>query len=196
MKEKETMDDVLNDNTIVELYWERDERAIQETDKKYGKYLYAISYNILRNNLDSEECINDTYLSTWNRIPPTRPTMLQRFLSKITRDISVDKYRKTRAMHRVPSELTASLDELEECIEGTLIEQEIQMVSKISGILNVYLRGLSHRSRFIFICRYYYADPVQFIAKMLDLSVQTVYRELAKMRSELRKALAKEGIVI
>ncbi len=186
----------LSDERIVDLYWERDEDAIKATDEKYGKYLFAISYNILRDRLDCEECMNDTYLTTWNKIPPAKPNFLQRFLSKITRNISVDKYRADRAQKRIPSELTVSLEEIEECIEGIALENETEAVSKISEVLNAYLRALSSRERFIFVCRYYYADPVLTIAKLLEISDKTVYRELARMREELRGALSKEGIVI
>ncbi len=196
MSEKEIHAESLPDDRIVDMYWERDERAIKETDQKYGRYLYAISYNILQDHLDSEECINDTYLTTWNKIPPTRPNVLQRFLSKITRDISVDRYRENHARKHVPSELIVSLDELEECIDGMTSAEENEAVAQISRVLNVYLHGLSERDRFIFVCRYYYADSVQYIAKMLEISDKTVYRELSKMRRELREALAKEGIII
>ncbi len=196
MSEKEMDVQDLADNTIVDMYWARDERAIKETDHKYGRYLYAISFNILQDRLDSEECINDTYLTAWNKIPPTRPNVLQRFLSKITRDISTDKYRTIHAQKRVPSELMVSLDELEECIDGTISKDEDELVTQISKVLNGFIGGLSERDRFIFICRYYYADSVQYISKMLEISDKTVYRELARLRQELRHALAKEGIVI
>ncbi len=186
----------LPDNRIIDLYWERDEDAIKATDEKYGKYLFTISYNILKDRLDSEECMNDTYLAAWGKIPPARPSVLQRFLSKITRNISVNRYIRKHAQKRIPSELTVSLEELEECIEGIVIENEDEAVTKVSEILNTYLFGLSERDRFIFVCRYYYADPISGIAKILNISDKTVYRELSKMREELRKALAKEGIVI
>ncbi len=186
----------LPDDRIIDLYWERDEDAIKATDEKYGKYLFAISYNILKDRLDGEECMNDTYLATWNRIPPARPSLLQRFLSKIMRNISVNKYKQKNAQKRIPSELTVSLEEMAECIEGIVIDNEDEAVTKVSEVINAYLLTLSERNRFIFVCRYYYADPVSAIAKMLDISDKTVYRELSKMREELRRALAKEGIVI
>ncbi len=186
----------LPDDRIIDLYWERDEDAIKATDEKYGKYLFAISYNILKDRLDSEECMNDTYLATWERIPPARPSLLQRFLSKITRNISVNRYKRKHAQKRVPSELTVSLEELAECIEGIVIDSEDEAVTKVSEVINSYLLLLSERDRFIFVCRYYYADPVVNIAKMLNISDKTVYRELSNMRTGLRQALAKEGIVV
>ncbi len=186
----------LPDERIIDLYWERDEDAIKATDEKYGKYLFAISYNILKSRLDGEECMNDTYLATWERIPPARPSLLQRFLSKIMRNISINKYKHAHAQKRIPSELTASLEELEECIAGIAIENEDEAVTQVSRVLNAYLHSVPERERFLFVCRYYYADPVDTIAKMLEISDKSVYRTLSKMREELRQALAKEGIVV
>ncbi len=186
----------LPDDRIIDLYWERDEDAIRATDEKYGNFLYAIAYNILKSRLDSEECMNDTYLATWNRIPPARPSALQRFLSKITRNISVSKYRSIHAQKRVPSELTVSLEELEECIAGFTNEDENESMTKIGKVLDNYLFGLSERDRFIFVCRYYYADPVANISKMLDISEKTVYRDLSRIREGLRESLLEEGIVV
>ncbi len=163
---------------------------------KYVVYLYTISYNILHNRLDCEECINDTYLATWNRIPPARPNALQRFLSKITRDISVDRYRKMHTLRQIPSELTVSIDELEGSMDGTIPADESEAVTLIGGILNAYLHGLTERERFMFVCRYYYADAVPFIAEMLGISDKTVYRELSKIREGLREALAREGVLL
>ncbi len=186
----------LSDDRIVDLYWERDEDAIKATDEKYGKFLFAISYNILKDRLDSEECMNDTYLATWNRIPPARPSVLQRFLSKITRNISVSKYRSIHAQKRVPSELTVSLEELEECVAGFAIANEDESMTKIGKVLDDFLSDLSMRDRFIFVCRYYYADPVANISKMLDISEKTVYRDLSRIREGLRQALLEEGIAV
>ncbi len=195
-KETKSPREHLPDDRIIDLYWERDEDAIQATDEKYGKYLFALSFNILKNRQDSEECLNDTYLATWERIPPARPSLLQRFLSKIMRNISINKYKHEHAQKRIPSELTVSLEELRECIEGVAIVNEEEAVTKVSEVINAYLITLSERDRFIFVCRYYYADPVSNIAKMLDISDKTIYRELSKMREGLRVSLAKEGIVI
>ncbi len=186
----------VSDERILDLYWERDEDAIKATDEKYGKYLLAIACNILRDKSDGEECVNDTYLTTWNKIPPARPHLLQRFLSKITRNISVDRYRHKHALKRVPSELTVSLEELEECVEDISIENEKEAAAKIVAVLDAYLWACSERERFIFVCRYYYADPVSNIAKMLTISDKTVYRELSSMREGLRTALLKEGITV
>jgi len=195
-KQNEVKDNVLSDDAIIDMYWERNESAITATDQKYGEYLYAISYNILRDRLDSEECLNDTYLTTWNKIPPSRPKIFQGFLSKITRDISVDRYRKTRAERRIPSELIVSLDELGDCIACPDSIDVTNAVTEISRVLNTYLKNLPERDRFIFVCRYYYADSAAYIGKMLGVSDKTVYRELSRVRNGLRKYLKEEGIDI
>jgi len=131
---------IMNDNDIIDLYWKRDERAITETDNKYHSYLYRVAKNILQNNQDCEESLNDTYFITWNKIPPSKPTVFQTFLSKITRDVSIDKYRKSTADKRIPSELTASLDELDDTMAFEASAEESFIVSQLSAILNSYLR--------------------------------------------------------
>jgi RNA polymerase sigma-70 factor (ECF subfamily) len=187
---------VLPDEKIVQMYWDRNEKAIEATDSKYGKYLYTIAYNIVHDTLDSEECVNDTYLGTWNRIPPTRPNAFQMFLSKITRNIAVDKFRKKTALIRVPSELTVSLEELDDCLSYDMSAERMSEMSEIVRILNEFLESLDDRDAFMFICRYYYSDDVSSIAKMVELSKTSVYRELGRMREELRERLEKGGISV
>lgn len=186
----------LADTEIVELYWSRNERVITETSQKYGKYLYTIAYNILYNRLDCEECVNDTYLGTWNRIPPTRPTHFQGFISKITRDLAVDRYRQNTADKRIPSEMTVALEELNQCLsDGPSLEEDMVLQEMVRA-LNDYVRGLSPRGEFEFICRYYYADCVKDIADMLGISRNTVTRDLSELRESLRAFLEKEGFSI
>ncbi len=184
---------VLTDEEIIALYWDRNEQAIKETDVKYGRYLYTISYNILHDDMDSEECLNDTYLGTWNSIPPKRPNVFQVFLSKIARNFALQKFRKQSAAKRIPSELVLSLNELDECIGGGNTVEEEYMIRTVSAALNKFLRSLSNRDSFIFVCRYYYADSVANIAGMLGASDNTVYRRLRSMRAELKAELEKEG---
>ena len=191
-KEKQS-EKTLPDEAIIELYWQRNEQAIAETDHKYGKYLFTIAYNIVHDRLDCEECVNDTYLGTWNRIPPQRPNVFQVFLSRIMRNIAIDKFRKNTAKKQVPSEMLVSLDELDDCLPTVTVEEQ-QHITEISRVLNTFLRELNARSEFIFICRYYYSDSVVKIAKMLGLSDKTVYRELSQIRKQLKERLAQEGL--
>ena len=183
----------LPDEKIIELYWDRDERAITETDRKYGRYLYAIAYNIIHDHPDCEECLNDTYLGTWNKIPPARPTVFQSFLSKIMRNIAIDRFRKNTAQKRIPSEMTVSLSELDECIAYDSDIEEDRLVRELAVMLNDFLSGLPKRRQFIFVCRYYYADSVAKIAQMLGLSEKTIRRDLALMKKDLKAFLEKGG---
>ena len=193
-KETEEKDkSILSDEAIVELYWERNERAINETDKKYKRYLYTIAYNILHDNLDCEECLNDTYLGTWNAIPPEKPSILQIFLSKIMRNTAVIRYKKNTAAKRIPSEMTVSLDELDSTLPLSPSAEEEYFIKQLSKILSQYLRSLPERSAFIFICRYYCSDKVSDIADMLHISESTVFRELVSIRKGLKERMEKEG---
>lgn len=195
-QKRQDSDRIILDEAIVSMYWQRDEKAIEITDSKYGKYLYTIAQNILENRLDSEECLNDTYLGVWNTIPPKRPTMFQAFLSKITRNIALSRIRKATAAKRIPSELYVSLNELDECICFEEGEDKKYLVNRLSHLLNNYLNTLSDRQLFIFVCRYYYSDPVARIADMLKLSKNTVFRDLADIRAGLKEYLEKEGYTV
>lgn len=184
----------LSDESIIDLYWERNEKAISETDRKYGRYLYVIAYNIVHDRLDCEECLNDTYLGTWNSIPPHRPNVFQVFLSRIMRNIAVDKLRESSAKKRVPSEMIVSLDELDDCLASMDGEEE-GLLQDLSRALNSFLKTLNDREQFVFVCRYYYGDKISSIAHMLQLGEATVYRELAAIRTNLKDFMEKEGIV-
>ena len=190
---EQNADHVLSDDEIVELYWQRQEKAIHATDKKYGKYLYTVASNILRDGQDSEESLNDTYLGAWNAMPPNRPNRLHVFLSKITRNISLGRVRKRTAEKRIPPELILSLEELDDGMCFEVGEDEKYLIRQLGYILNGYLASLSDRRTFIFVCRYYYGDSVESIAKMLGLSVNTISRELSTIRRGLKEILAKEG---
>ena len=184
----------LPDEEIVELYWNRDEKAITATDDKYRQFLFTIAYNIVHDNLDCEECLNDTYLGTWNRIPPTRPNVFQAFLSRIMRNIAVNRYKHNTAAKRVPSELTVSLEELEHCMRSDLTVEEEVAIKRLGDALNDYLCALPERDRLVFMCRYYYADKVIEIADMLGISRNTVTKYLDNIREGLKEHLIEEGI--
>lgn len=184
----------LTDEQIIDLYWKRDENAIKQTDRKYGKYLYVIAYNIVHDRLDCEECLNDTYLGTWNRIPPQRPSVFQVFLSRIMRNIAIDKFRHNRATKRVPSEMLVSLEELDDCMPSAPSTEDDLANDRLAKLLNDFVQALDDRKQFIFVCRYYYADKVSSIAHMLQVGEATVFRELAEIRKNLKNYLEKEGI--
>lgn len=184
----------LSDEDIIELYWKRNEDAIKETDKKYGKYLFTIAYNIIHNHQDSEECLNDTYLGTWERIPPARPTVFQVFLSRIMRNIAINRQKRNVAGKRIPQGMILPLEELEESVQTDMSVEDEIAVRALAAVLNRFLSKLSERDEFIFVCRYYYCDPVKHIAAMLQIGEATVFRSLAKMKESLKELLEKEGI--
>ena len=194
MEQNNNPEQCLTDGAIIDLYWKRDEQAIRETDKKYGSYLYVIAYNIIHNHMDSEECVNDTYLGTWNRIPPTRPHVFQVFLTKIMRNIAVDRYRQKYAAKRIPSEMTLSLEDIGDALPSADSTEGDVLVDQVADILNTSLRMLPDKIQFAFVCRYYYADRVANIATMLGVSENTVYRYLNEAKNGLKKELERGGI--
>ena len=191
--QKHTGERVLPDEAIVEMYWARNEQAIEETDLKYRRFLYSIAQNILHDRMDCEECLNDTYLGAWNSIPPSRPKLLGAFVGRIARNLSLKKYRDARADKRIPSELTVSLDEIGDCFGPSASAAEERELVQISEILNTYVKSLSDRQEFVFVCRYYCSDSVSRIAKMLSISESTVFRDLGEIREGLKKQLKEAG---
>ncbi len=179
------------DESIVEMYWRRDEDAIAVTDGRYGRYLYKLAYNILKEEDDSRSALDDTYLGAWNSIPPSRPTELLLYLCKIARRAAIDIFRRSNAKKRVRSELLTSLDELSECI-GTDADGE-QSASELRELLSSYLASLDPRRRQMFVCRYYYSDTVEDIARALSVGPSYVYRELSALRRTLGDYLAERG---
>lgn len=142
----------MEDREIVNLYWERNSNAIKETASKYGGYCKAIAKNILGNNEDAEECVNDTYLNTWNSIPPNRPNVLSTYLGKITRNLSFDRFRQRHADKRGGGEIELVLDELGECVSGAdSVEQKVEKKELIRAI-NSFLDTLSQEKCNIFLC--------------------------------------------
>lgn len=184
---------VLEDGEIVELYWRRDEQAIRETDRKYKQFLLTVAYNILRDGRDCEECLNDTYLGAWNAIPPARPTALQAFLATIMRRTAIDRYKTQKRQKRVDSELTVSLSEVEELIadgEGLYAEAEAR---ELGRVISAFIRSLPRRRMYVFMSRYYMAQPVREIARLLGCSEATVHKEIAAIKRGLKEKLEKEG---
>ena len=186
----------MNDKDIIQLYLNRDQRALSATAKKYGKYCTSIAKNILGNNEDAEECVNDTYLSTWNSIPPTIPTILSAFLGKITRNLAFNKYKHNHVMKRGNGEIAVVLDELAECVSGVDdVEQEIDRRELVATI-NSFLETLPPKKRNIFICRYWYSDSVSSIARRYEMTESNVSVTLNRLRSKLKEYLSERGLCI
>lgn len=187
---------MMEDSQIIELYWQRNESAISETKNKYGNYCYSIAHRILHNIEDSEECVNDTYLGAWNAIPPYYPEVLSTFLGKITRQLSLKKWRKRTAEKRGGGEITYSLDELEECIPAVNNVEEWIDTKELTCIINDFLTTLSKDERRAFICRYWYFDSISDISLRLGFGQSKVKMMLKRTREKLLVRLKKEDIKI
>lgn len=186
----------MKDREIIDLYWERKETAISATAEKYGKYCHSISYNILHNHEDAEECVNDTYLGAWKSIPPQRPECLSAYLGKITRNFSLNYFKQYTAEKRGGGQTEAVLSELEDCIPAeTDVEQAIDEMILVKSI-NRFLREQPEQKRNIFIRRYWYLCPIRDIAENYGMSESKVASLLFRMRNKLKTHLEKEGITL
>lgn len=186
----------LRDEEIVELYWRRNEQAIRETDIKYKTFLLSVANNIVKDMRDSEECLNDTYIGAWNAMPPARPVLLKSFLTTIMRRVAINRFHANHRQKRITSEYAVSLSELEDFItnnESTETELEAKELAKA---ISNYVRSLSDRQMYIFVSRYYIADPISKISGELGCSVSTVKREITAIKNGLKKHLESEGYVL
>ena len=183
----------MDDNRIVELYWQRDEAALTATEERYGARLLAVARRILADPQESEEAVNDTYLKAWNSIPPNRPASLGAFLVRITRGLSVDRYRRRAAAKRAASPYTLSLEELAECVSaGNTTEQAVDL-TLLAASISDFLRQQTPTARQAFVCRYFFADSLREIAARQNVTVSQVKSMLHRTRQSLRTYLQKEG---
>ena len=183
----------MTDEKIVQLYWDRDESAVAETQTKYGRYLTKIAYNILTDMEDSLESVNDTYMHAWKAMPPHRPSVLSTFLAKITRRVSIDALRRKSRDKRIPSEYTYSLSELEECVsDQTNVELQIE-AEELGKVINAYLKTISPDARRLFIGRYFYLDSLKEVAKYCGMSEAKAKSMLYRTRCGLKAYLEQEG---
>ena len=183
----------MDDWQIIDLYWARSEQAISETESKYGRYCYSISYNILANREDAQECVNDTYADAWMSMPPHRPSVLSAFLGKINRRISIDRWRNRNAKKRGGGEMPLVLEELQDCIaDDRNVEQEYER-QRLSEVVNAFVKGLPKTEQQVFLCRYWYMDSVEAVSRQFGFSESKVKSMLYRTRQKLRAALEKEG---
>jgi len=186
----------VEDSQIVELYWQRNEYAISETQQKYGQYCFAIANQILYNDQDAEEIVNDAYAGAWNAIPPHKPEILRTFIGKITRQLSLKKLREKTAEKRGGGEIHIAFDELEECVPtGYSIEDHME-IQEITNAMNRFLDVLSEDERRVFLCRYWYFDSISDIAKRFGFGQSKVKMMLLRTRNKLLAHLKTEGVVI
>ena len=183
----------MEDSKIVDLYWQRSEEAIPETAAKFGSYCRTIAYNILSDEQDAEECVNDTYVVLWNKIPPTKPDPLFPYVCKITRNISLARYRYNTADKR--NGTTVSIEEIGDCLpdcdEGRRLDR-----TELATVLGNWLDTLDERNFYIFMRRYWFMDSVTSIADELKISESAVYLRIERMKKKLARYLKERGILV
>ena len=184
----------MEDTEIIDLYFRRDEKAITETAAKYGRLLLKVANNILCSIPDSEECGNDTYLKTWNSIPPNEPESLRSFTAKIARNTAINILEKRTALKRGLGQMNAVLDELEECIPSDKTVENDVDERALTELLNKFLRGLPKKSRVIFIKIYWGLESVKYIAARLNMSESNFKVTLYRTREKLKELLTAEGV--
>ena len=186
----------MEDQQIVELFWNRSEEAISQTQVKYADYCGSIAYQILQSREDSEECVSDTWLRTWDAIPPKRPQSLKAFVGRITRNLSLDRWRERNAEKRGGGEVPLALEELADCVgqDGDpLSELEARrMIQCING----FLRALPEDKRIVFLLRYWYLESIAQIAARTGLGEKKIKNDLYQIRKKLKQHLEKEEFAI
>ena len=186
----------MEDEKIVDLYWQRSESAIRETEIKYDRYLTKIAYNILADVEDSRESVNDTYLAAWNSMPPHRPGVLSTYLGKLTRRISIDCFRRRTRQKRGGSEYELSLSELGDCVSGGNTTEEIINVKLLADAIGIFLRLQSEEARNAFIGRYYYLDSLKEVAAYCGMTESKCKTLLFRTRVALKEYLREEGFEV
>ena len=185
----------MQDHEIVDLYWARNETAITQTDIKYGSYCRKIAFNIVSSAEDTEECVNDTYLSAWDTMPEERPEMLGSYLAAIIRNHALSLYRKTHSAKRGAGETALALDELLE-VAGSSSTEDTVDATLLTEHINRFLSSLSKTDRLVFVRRYFYIDPLSEIAAKMSMSESAVKSQLYRLREKLKAYLSQEGYTL
>lgn len=184
----------MTDKEIIALYFKRSENAIEQTDVKYGKLCHSISINILNDTRDSEECVNDTYLTLWNKIPPKEPNPFKAYICRIIKNLSLKKYEFNHAKKR-NSEYEASLDELEECVsDGTEASESVEF-KELQMAIDMFLSELPEKKRILFLRRYWFLQPVKEIAKDYGITEKTASMRLSRLREKLQQYLQEKELI-
>lgn len=186
----------MEDGKIIDLYWARSQQAIAESEKKYGPYCAAIARRILDREEDAEECVNDTWLRAWNAMPPQRPGVLSAFFGKLTRNLSLDRWRRQRAAKRGGSQVEVALHELEDCLPDRRSPDERLEAAETAALISAFLRRQSQVDRALFVRRYFHLEPLDSLAKRFDLNTGQVKSKLHRMRKRLKTELEREGIAV
>ena len=186
----------MEDDQILDLYFARDERALAETDRKYGSYCFSLARNILDNDQDAEETVSDTWWKTWNAIPPRRPGVFRLFLARITRNLAFTRWRKASAGKRGGGEMELVLEELGECIAAPGAVEDRINGKELAGTIRTFLDTLPRRDQDLFLRRYFFVEESEAIAARFGMKPATVRRTLSRIRTKLRKYLIQEGYAV
>ena len=176
----------MEDQQIIELYWARSEQAIRESETKYGAFCLSIARNILAQEQDAEECVNDTWLRAWNAMPPQRPGILSAFFGKLTRNLSLDRWRYNRAAKRGGPQVETALEELGECIPAPGRPEDRLEERETAALISRFLREQ----------RYWYLDSVAALAERFSMNENTVKSRLHRTRLRLKEVLLREGVAV
>lgn len=186
----------MEDGKIIDLYWARSQLAISESEKKYGSYCHTIARRILDREEDAEECVNDTWLRAWNTIPPQRPGILSAFFGKLTRNLSLDRWRRLKAAKRGGSQVEVALHELEDCLPDRRSPDENLEAGETAALISAFLRRYPEADRALFIRRYFHLEPLNELAGQFGLTVGQAKSRLHRMRQRLKTELEGQGVAV
>ena len=185
----------MEDAKIIELYWQRDETAITETAQKYGAFCHSIAMNLLHVKEDAEECVNDTYHTAWNSMPPQKPVKFRAWLGKVVRNLSLALWNKNHRQKRY-SGMTELLDELEDCIPSSETVERTMETKELSAAIDRWLMSLSREERALFVRRYWNGTPLTELASLWGISPGKLAQKMHRLRGSLKCALEREGIIL
>lgn len=183
----------MEDGQIIALYFRRDETAITETDRKYGPFCRRVAENILTLREDAEECVNDTYHTAWNAMPPEEPRCLRAYLGRIVRNLSISRWRAGRAQKRYNG-MEVLLSELEDCVPGGEAVEEALDRQRLAEAISVWLEGLAKEDRTLFVRRYWYGDAVKDLAASCGCTAGQMAQRMLRLRKSLKRELEAEGV--
>lgn len=185
----------MEDSQIMDLYWDRNENAIAETNRKYGALCGSIAMNLLSDREDAEECVNDTWIEAWNRIPPQRPESLKAWLCRIVRNISINRWRKNHAQKRYQG-MDRILDELEDCVPSPRnVEQEIED-AELGKCISTWLLSLPKEDQVLFVLRYWHGRALNELADKWNIPAPRLTKKMYRLRLSLKAALEREEIYL
>lgn len=185
----------MEDGRIVQLYWDRDQSAISATAEKYEGYCASIARNILGDERDAEECVNDTWYAAWTRMPPELPQCLRAFLGRITRNLSISRFRSNRAQKRY-SGMEVLLSELDDCVPAPRDVEQVVDQKRLSALISGWLDGLAEDDRVLFVRRYWHGDAVKDLAKGRGCTANQMAQRMLRLRRSLKAFLESEGVCL